>query len=78
MIAALHCVDHLIHNALQKSIEEVAEAENLCQAWCKLVKYFKKSGLNSALATTLKSFSPTRWNTVYYLFVSIEKKVGPQ
>lgn len=32
MIAALHCVDHLIHNALQKSIEEVAEAENLCQA----------------------------------------------
>lgn len=28
----IHCVDHLIHNALQKSIEEVAEAENLCQA----------------------------------------------
>lgn len=69
----INCVNQLIHNSLQKSIEEVNAAENLCQACCKLVKYFKKSGLNSTLGITLKSFSSTRWNPVYYLFVSIEK-----
>jgi len=37
-----------------------------------LVKYFKKSGSNSSLELFLKSYSPTRWNTVFYLLRSIE------
>lgn len=38
----------------------------------KLVKFFKKSGLNCDLNTTLKSFTPTRWNTVYFNLLSIK------
>lgn len=68
----INCVNHLIHNTLQKAIDEEADTLNLQRSCTKLVKYFKKSGLNSKLDTTLKSFSPTRWNTIYYELLSIE------
>lgn len=50
-------------------IPEISELNDVCT---KLVKYFKASGLNSNLTTSLKSYSPTRWNTIYMLFVSLK------
>lgn len=58
---------------MQKATQEVTEVAELSRACVKLVKYFKISGLNSKLNTTLKSFSPTRWNTMYYVFVSVKE-----
>ena len=52
-----------------QSIPEILNLGRLCS---ELVKYIKKSGKNSFLPRTLKSYSPTRWNTHYYLFESIE------
>lgn len=69
----LACVSHLLNNTLQKAVEEVAEVAELTNCCAKLVKYFKKSALNANLATSLKSYCPTRWNTVYYMLSSIEK-----
>ncbi len=36
-----------------------------------LVRYFKKSGLNSKLEITLKSDIITRWNSIYFMLKSI-------
>lgn len=68
----MFCINHLMHNTLQKSMENIPDVANLIHSCTKLVKYFKVTGLNSNLNTTLKSFSPTRWNTIYYELVSIE------
>lgn len=67
------CIDHLLHNTIQKSVQEVDDVAELSQLCTKLAKYFKVSGHNLNLTTTSKSFSPTRWNTIYYLFLSIEQ-----
>lgn len=69
----IFCINHLMHNVLQKSIENVDLVANLYKNCSKLVTYFKKSGLNSQLTTCLQSFCPTRWNIVFYMFASIEK-----
>lgn len=69
----IHCVSHLLHNTVEKSIHGVSEIAALCQLCTKLVKYFKKSGENNNLQTTLKSFSPTRWNTIFYLLESVKQ-----
>lgn len=66
------CICHLLNNVIQKTIEEVPEVAHLKNLCIKLVKYFKKSGLNASLTTSLKSFCPTRWNTVYDMLKSIE------
>lgn len=68
----LFCVNHLLQNTLQKSMDEVDEISNMCRISSKIVRYFKKSGSNSNFTTSLKSYSPTRWNTFYYVFVSIK------
>lgn len=68
----IYCIDHLLHNTLQKSINDVPAVSELSNSCSKLVKYFKVTGQNANLDTTLKSFSPTRWNTIYYLFVSVQ------
>ena len=67
------CVNHLIHNTVEEAVEGVAEIAGIIAVSQKIVKYFKKSGINSSLRTKLKSFAPTRWNTVYYLLFSIQK-----
>ena len=69
----LYCINHLLHNVVQKSVEDVVVVANLYKTCSKLVRYFKKSGLNAQLTTCLQSFSPTRWNTVHYMFASVYK-----
>lgn len=73
MYNRISCINHLLNNVVEKSIKDTVEAEKLCEKCKKLVKYFKKSELNSALHTTLKSFCPTRWNTIYYVLKSVGK-----
>uniref|UniRef100_A0A0A1XIJ5 Transposable element Hobo transposase n=1 Tax=Zeugodacus cucurbitae TaxID=28588 RepID=A0A0A1XIJ5_ZEUCU len=51
---------------------EVSELLDLVNRCSKLIKYFKKSGQNTILTTTLKSYCPTRWNTIFNLFKSVE------
>lgn len=68
----INCVNHLLNNAVEKAIHAVPEVGEIITICSKLVKYFKKSGMNSSLGLSLKSFCPTRWNTVYYLLKSIE------
>lgn len=69
----IFCINHLLNNAVEKSIKETPEIAELCNICSKLVRYFKKSGINSKLQSTLKSFCPTRWNTIFYLLRSVEK-----
>lgn len=69
----IYCINHLLNNVVEKSIKQVDEIAELCNMCSKVAKYFKNSGENSNLDTSLKSFCPTRWNTVFYLFDSIEK-----
>lgn len=69
----IYCVNHLLNNVVEKAVQEVQEVAELCRLCSELVKFFKKSGQNCNLNSTLKSFCPTRWNTIYYLLVSIEK-----
>lgn len=66
----LNCYAHLINN-LVKSICEVDEAKQIILKTSKLVKYFKSSSLNSKLSKTLKSYSETRFNTVFYTLQSV-------
>lgn len=68
----IFCINHLINNVIERSISESSEVNAVVTTCSKLVKYFKKSGSNSALNTTLKSYTPTRWNTVFYLLSSIQ------
>lgn len=67
-----HCINHLLNNAVEKGINAVPEVSLMVSTCSKLVKFFKKSGMNSSLGFSLKSFCPTRWNTVYYLLKSVE------
>lgn len=68
----IYCVNHLLNNAVEKAIHAIPEMQSLVSNCSKLVKYFKKSGMNSTLGVSLKSFCPTRWNTVFYLLESVE------
>lgn len=69
----IYCINHLLNNVVDKSIKQVDDVAELCNLCSKVVKYFKKSGSNCSLDTSLKSFCPTRWNTMYYLLDSVEK-----
>lgn len=66
----LNCYAHLINN-LVNSICEVDEAKKIISKASKLVRYFKSSSLNSKLSKTLKSYSETRFNTVFYTLQSV-------
>lgn len=69
----IFCFAHLLHNVIQKSMQEFERIDDLCRACTKLVKYFKVNGANSKLPTSLKSYTPTRWNSIYHMLLSIEK-----
>lgn len=71
-LSSLNCVNHLLDNVIGKVVKEVPELDNMVDCCSKLVKYFKKSGQNNVLKGTLKSYCPTRWNSIFYLFQSIE------
>lgn len=68
----IYCIDQLLNNVIEKGIKEVDEISELCNLSSKLVEYFKISGENSKLNSSLKSFCPSRWNTMFYLLESIE------
>lgn len=69
----IYCIDHLINNTIQKTVSNIPQLAELVTNCSKLVKYFKKSGINSNMKTSLKSMCPTRWNTVFYLLKSVEE-----
>lgn len=61
----IHCMNHLIHNCVEKAVKDVQEIADLVINCSKLVKYFEKSGSNSNLGISLKS-------TIFYLYKSVE------
>lgn len=65
---SINCFAHILNNAVIKMLEEIAASIMAVKA---LVKYFKVTGLNSSLGETLKSYVPTRWNSVYYMLRSV-------
>jgi len=69
----INCIDHLLNNILEKCMEREATVSFQSKLCRKLVKYFKKSGLNPLLKSSLKGYSPTRWNTMFFVFQSIEQ-----
>lgn len=72
VLQKIRCVNYLLNKAVEKAIYAVPAISDIVTICSKLVKYFKKSGINSVLGVSLKSFCPTRWNTVFYLLKSIE------
>lgn len=68
----IHCINHLLHNTIEKCIKTSPQIDEIVTMSSKLVKFFKKSGLNCDLNTSLKSYTPTRWNTVYLTLLSIK------
>lgn len=65
---AISCFAHMVNNLVDTMLIEISDLVVAVKA---LVKYFKVTGLNAALDTTLKSFVPTRWNTVFYMIESV-------
>lgn len=59
---------HMINNAVCRM---VAEVDDTITSVTSLVKYFKVTGLNCALPSSLRSNVSTRWNTVYYMLSSL-------
>lgn len=68
----INCISHLLHNTIEKCIKTSEQIDEIVAISSKLVKYVKKSGLNCDLPTSLKSFTPTRWNTVYFTILSLK------
>lgn len=65
----LNCFAHLINNIVETMCKETIK--DFVTAGASLVRYLKKSGLCNELAESLRSYCETRWNTVYFLFLSI-------
>lgn len=68
----INCINHLLHNTIEKCIKGSSQIQEIVTTASKLVKFFKKSGLNVDLNSSLKSYTPTRWNTVYTTILSIK------
>lgn len=64
---------NLVIEFLFKNVDENGELQNLTRNCKSLVTYFKRSGLNNKLDTSLKQSVPTRWNSVFYMFQSVQK-----
>ena len=54
----IHCVNHLLHNAVENAIKRVPELAEMVDKCSKIVKFFKKSDENSNLGVSLKSLCP--------------------
>lgn len=63
-----HCFAHMMHNTVVKMFSVVPGIVDDVKS---LVKYFKVTGLSSALETALKSYIKTRWNTIYFMMDSV-------
>lgn len=66
----LNCYAHLIHNLVSHMLTEETVKATI-SACAKLSAYFKNTGLNNRLHTTLKLYSTTRWNSVFTMFDAI-------
>lgn len=60
-----NCLNHLINNLVQNSIEKTLTVKNMKFCVNRIVKYFKSSGRNANLSNNLISFIKTRWNSFY-------------
>lgn len=67
---SIHCFAHMLNNTVQNMLELIADELAPVKA---LVKYFKVTGLNSAMNESLKSYVKTRWNSVYNMIKSVVK-----
>lgn len=67
LFGAISCFAHMVNNLVDTMLIEISDLVVAVKA---LAKYFKVTGLNAALDTTLKSYVPTRWNTVFYMIES--------
>lgn len=65
---AVRCFAHMVNNLVNHMMKDTFVGLDAVKS---LVGYFKRSGLNSLLDEVLKSFSKTRWNTVFYMCESV-------
>lgn len=65
-----NCVAHMINNIVQKMCSE-SEIQKIISDGASLVRYMKRSGMNSQRKLALKSYSKTRWSTVFVMLESI-------
>lgn len=68
----LNCFPHFINNTVRESCK-IDTIKNVLDACSSLVKYFKISGLNNELETSLKSAVKTRFNSSLTMIESILK-----
>jgi hAT family C-terminal dimerisation region len=68
---ACHSLNLALNLVLEKRVDEVPGLRQFLEKCKKIVKYFKKSGLNSRLNKTLKQEVVTRWNSLYTMLESI-------
>lgn len=66
-----NCFAHLLNNIVQSICKENIAATMISDT-AALVRYVKKAGLNYRAGISLKSYCPTRWNTVHTMFRSVE------
>lgn len=69
----LSCACHNLNLVMDDVIEKnpLAEVKALIDCCKSLVKYFKHSQLNSKLSKTLKQQVKTRWNSTFFMLLSI-------
>lgn len=68
----LNCYAHMMNNIVEHMCKE-EDARKFIKNATALVKFMKSSGLNSKLKKSLKSYTETRWNTVYDCIGSIHE-----
>lgn len=68
----LTCYAHLIHNLVTHMLDHTRVKE-MIKKCCALSSYIKNSGLNKKLNTSLKTFTATRWNSVFIMIDAIIK-----
>lgn len=66
----INCFAHMMNNAVNQMMKAI---QDRLTAIIALVKYFKVTGMNCELETSLKSHVKTRWNSVYYMLDSVIK-----
>lgn len=66
----IYCFAHIVNNIVEDMCKQ-ADAKKLISDAASLVKFMKSSNLNHRCKPSLKSYTKTRWNTVYEMLNSI-------
>jgi len=69
--AHLRCACHCLNLTVQQAIEIVSSVKLIVDDCSSIVTHFKRTGLQSSLATTLKKDIDTRWNSIVEMLQSI-------